>query len=272
MTTLCHCRIVDVRQGLIKEGSVTVEGDKIISADNHRVLDTDSIDIEGGYLLPGLINCHVHLGEVFPSSRNDPNEGSAIQVLRCLRRGMDALQAGITTVRSEGTRYGADIDLRTMIRRNWVEGPRIVSCRQSIQVTGGHGSEFGAVSADGPEDFLKKARSELFAGADHLKIFITGGIARRLEAFDHSQMTAEEIEAVVTAARGRNTYVSAHSGSPGPILEAVKAGVRSFEHGYIFDREAARSLRESASYLCPTLFVTRCSDWMQKNRFESWLI
>jgi len=228
--------------------------------------------LEGGYLLPGLINSHAHLGEAFPSYEMDPKEGPAIQVLRCYRRGMEALRAGITTVRTMLTRYGADISLRFMIQQGWVNGPRIRSAGRGICVTGGHGSPSGALLADGPEEFRKKAREELAAGADHLKIFITGGIDSREEMFDEPQMTFEEMEATVSVARSKNAYVAAHAGDSKPILAALKAGVMCFEHGYFLDHNAARMIHEKGAYLCPTMCVSRSPQWMKESRFEPWKI
>lgn len=264
--------MVDVRRGLVKEASVAIEGGKIVSLGDLKNSESHSIDLEGAYLLPGLVNCHVHLGIVFPFNEFDPRESPAVTALRCLRRGMDALQAGVTTVRTVGTAYGADLFLRSMIQKGWVKGPRIVSAGSSISVTGGHGDNLGALLADGPDEFLKKAREELVSGANHLKIYITGGISHREETFDEPQMSLGEMKAVVSVARSKNTYVTAHAGESGPILKAVEAGVRCFEHGYLLGREAARAVRESRGYLCPTLVVTRSPNWMRENRFEEWTI
>lgn len=272
MTVLKNCKVIDVRKGQVNKLQVMVEGATITSIGDGRVLSDHSIDLDGGYLLPGLINCHVHLGETFPSYEVDSSESSAMHVLRCYRRGFDALQAGITTVRSMLTRHYADIDLRNMIQKGCVEGPRILSAGRSISVTGGHGSHSGSLLADGPDDFIKKAREELSSGSDHLKIFITGGIDSREEAFDESQMTIEEIEATVSVAKSKHTYVAAHAGESGPILMAVKAGVLCFEHCYFLDRDAARAIHNIGGYVCPTLCVSRSPNWMKKNRFESWKI
>jgi imidazolonepropionase-like amidohydrolase len=269
MAVLENCRVIDVTRGLIQETAVTIEKEKIVRFGDSEDRE-DVFNLEGAYLLPGLVNGHVHLGDVFPFSEVDPNEGKAVHVLRCLRRGIDALQAGITTVRTEGTRYGVDVDLRAMIRKGWAEGPRILAARQALRVTGGQGDDVGAVSADGAQEFQKRAREQLSAGADHLKIFITGGLSVREGDLDQLQMTHEEMVAVVTVARSKNTYVSAHSASGRAIFQAAKAGVRSFEHGYYLNRETARAIRESGGYYCPTLCVTHCQDWMKMNRFEPW--
>ncbi len=271
MAILRNSRVVDVRRGSIQETAVRVKNEKVAefgdSGEREEVLD-----LEGGYLLPGLVNGHVHLGDVFPFWEVDPNEGKSIHVLRCLRRGRDALLAGVTTVRTEGTRYGVDIDLRTMINRGWVEGPRIIAARQALRVTGGQGDDVGAVSADGAQEFLKRAREQLSSGADHLKIFLTGGFSVQSAVLDQPQMAEEEMEAVVMVARSKNTYVSAHAASAKAITQAARIGVRSFEHGYFLDREAARAIRETGGYYCPTLCVTHCQDWMKRNRFEPWAL
>jgi imidazolonepropionase-like amidohydrolase len=219
-----------------------------------------------------LINCHVHLSLFFPFHEADPHEHPAITVLRCQRRGMDALRAGITTIRTVGEKNGVDLHLRTMIQKGWVEGPRILSAGRGISVSGGHGTSEGTWEADGPEEFRKMARKEMAAGADHLKIFISGGIANLKEALDECQMTQAEMEAVVSVARSKNTYVTAHASGSANILKAVEAGIRCFEHGYLIDREAALAMRNHRCTLCPTLCVSRIRDWMVAQRFEFPLI
>jgi imidazolonepropionase-like amidohydrolase len=272
MVILENCKVVDVREGRIKEVPVVIEKGRIISFESKKDKDCKRIDLDGAYILPGLINCHVHLSIVFPFSDIDPNESPAITALRCQRRGMDALKAGVTTVRTVGERYGADIHLRTMIEKGWVEGPRIISGGRSISVSGGHGNSVGTLLADGPEEFRKRAREELSTGADHLKVFISGGIANRSETFEECQMTEEEIAAVVEVARSKNTYVVAHSGGSENISKAVKLGVRCFEHGYVINYDTAGLMADNGCYLCPTLCVSRSPEWMEAHGFEPWTI
>jgi len=272
MTILEHGRIVDVREGVIREGAVRVDSGTIRSLDAGDADADEVIDLDGAYLLPGLISCHTHFSIVFPFNETDPNESPAITAFRAQRRAIETLRAGITTVRTVGEKHRIDITMRAMIKKGWATGPRIIAGGRSISTTGGHGSGFGSIEADGADEFRKAARQELAAGADHIKIFITGGIAHRGERFSEPQTTIEEMEAAVSVARSKNTYVTAHAGGSEPIQKAIKAGLRCFEHGYQIDRPTARALREAGAYLVPTLGVTRSPEWMRANRFEEWTI
>ncbi len=269
---LDHARIVDVRSGHIDEGSLLLIGDRIASPGEEGRGDAVSLDLDGGYVVPGLINCHTHLGIVFPFDEWDEHEPPAITALRCYRRGMDALRAGVTTVRTVSEMYRADISLRTMIEAGWVDGPRIFSGGCGIGVTGGHGAGFGVLIADGADAFRKQARLELAAGADHLKIFLTGGIAQRAEGLNEPQMTQDEVAAVVGVARSKNTYVTAHAGGGRALREAVDVGLGCCEHGYFLDNGDVRSLADHHCVLVPTLSVTRTPEWMERNRFAPWTI
>jgi imidazolonepropionase-like amidohydrolase len=126
--------------------------------------------------------------------------------------------------------------------------------------------------ADGYDAFLRAARAELAAGADHVKIFITGGIARQGESFDGAEMTADEMRAVVRAAGERGSYVVAHAGSAGAIRQALDAGVRSFEHAYQLDDVTVAEMARRQVFLTPTLCVTRCPEWMAGHHFTAWQI
>lgn len=272
-TKLKNCRILDVENGDIAEAAITITGDEIRSIDRvaERAGGIDSIDMQGAYVLPGLISCHTHLTIVFPFYLSDPDEDPAMSAYRAYSRGQDALQAGVTTVRTVGELNRADIALRKSIAAGWVTGPRIFSAGLGVSVTGGHGHGFTA-EADGADDFRKKCREDLLAGANHIKIFLTGGIAHKDETFAESQMSDEEIRATVEVARSKGTYVCAHVGDSEPIMKGVKAGVRSFEHTYNLDMATATAIREAGGYIVPTLGVTRSRDWMRSQGFEEWTI
>ena len=270
---LKNCRVLDVNSGLVTEADVDVKnGDiqtiaKNITAEKSQRL----IDLQGIYLLPGLISCHTHLTIVFPFNLSDPNEDPAISALRAYRRGQDALHAGVTTVRTVGELNRADLALRKAYSYGWVTGPRIFSAGLGVSVSGGHGHGFTA-EADGVDDFRKKCRLDLLAGANHIKIFLTGGIAHKDETFSESQMCDDEIEATVQVARSKGTYVCAHVGDSEPIMRGVRAGVRCFEHTYNLDSAAADAIKKENGFIVPTLGVTRSKDWMNSRGFEGWTI
>jgi imidazolonepropionase-like amidohydrolase len=269
-TILDNCNVVDVEEGVVKKDVKILIRDRWIediSVDKVK-LEGRVIDLQGYFVLPGLMNVHNNLSIDFPFEKINPNEDPAVTVLRCYRRALDALQSGVTTLRTVGEIHRADIALKKMINEGWVEGPRIVAGGKGLGVTGGHGAGFGQVEADGPFEFLKAARVELAYGADHLKIFISGGIAKPEEEFDEPQMTKEEMQAVVYAAKSKRTYVAAHAGGSNAILTAVEAGVICFEHGYVLNREAARAIKNVKGYFVPTLSVTRSPEWMRANKFN----
>jgi imidazolonepropionase-like amidohydrolase len=130
------------------------------------------------------------------------------------------------------------------------------------------------VIADGGDSFLRAAREELSAGADHIKIFITGGIMRLEENLTAQQMTDAEIQGVVRAAKEHDSYVTAHAASSSAIQQALRLGVRGFEHAYQLDDDTAQRLADSGAFLTPTLCVShpKSADWMAAHGWEPWAI
>lgn len=270
-TTLRNCRIVDVASGAVETGALSIEDGLIVGTSSRPDADGRVIEMDGAYILPGLISCHTHLSIVFPFSESDPDEDPAMTAYRSYSRARDALSAGVTTVRTVGELNRADIALRHSISKGWLSGPRILSAGLGVSVTGGHGHGFTAL-ADGADDFLKHCRLDLHAGADHIKIFLTGGIAHEKETFAEAQMLDEEIKAAVHAARSKGTYVCAHVGDSRAMECGLKAGVACFEHAYNLDTSTARAIQDAGAYIVPTLSVTRSADWMKRNGFEAWTI
>ncbi len=184
------------------------------------------LDLGGAFLAPGLISCHTHLSIVFPFSETDQNEHPGLTALRAAARARDALLAGITTIRTAGEMHRVDIVVREAIARGWATGPDIVAAGRGVDVTGGHGDGFGVSVADGADAFLRAAREELVAGADHIKIFLSGGIAGKAEGFGECKVSLAEAEAAVYAARSHQTYVTAHAGDVEPIRLGLGGGFR----------------------------------------------
>jgi imidazolonepropionase-like amidohydrolase len=264
---LTNCRVLDVHTGELVPASVEVAGDGRISRVDAAPPGAEAHDLGGLTVAPGLISCHTHLSIVYPFSAIDEDEPPALTALRSLARARDALQAGVTTIRCVLEIHRAELFLRRAAAEGWVEVPRILGAGLAISTTGGHGAGFGCALADGHDGFLHAARTELAAGADHIKVFITGGIADASEGFDVAQMTEAEMRGAVRAATEHHTYVVAHAGSSGAIRQAIDAGILAFEHGYWLDDETAALMAESGATLTPTLCVTRLPEWMREHHF-----
>lgn len=260
-------QVVEIADGAIAAITPAARSGQVTADDNFV-----DIDLGGRYLLPGLISVHTHLTAVYPFEEIDLAETADVSALRGLSRAVDALQAGITTVRCLDEHNRADIAIRTAAANGWVQAPRILAAGRAISTTGGHGHGFTDNLADGYDEFLKAARAEFAAGADHVKIFITGGIARQGEDFVGSEMTPDEMAAVVRAAGERGKYIVAHAGHGPAIRQAITAGVRSFEHAYDVDLETVEAMKQAAVFVTPTLSVTHCPEWMALHHFTPWQI
>ncbi|MHB8700035.1 MAG: metal-dependent hydrolase family protein [Nitrososphaerales archaeon] len=273
-TILTNCNVIDLEKGEVLDNtSVVIENRRILAVGAKNESSYHSqVDLQGSYVLPGLFNVHNNLSNVFPFKDINLNESPGETVLRCYGVALKALRAGVTTLRTMGEIHRADLVLKKAINNRIVAGPRIIASGKGLGVTGGHGSGLGQTEADSPDEFRKAARRELSLGADHLKIFITGGIANKDETFEESQMSQVDMEAVVSVAHSKGTYVGAHAGSSNPIMTAVNAGVHSIEHAYILNKEVAIAMKEKNCTLVPTLSVTRSPVWMKEHNFEAWTI
>lgn len=266
---LADANVVDVETGEVVRGRhIEVTDGNIRSlASSVPPGEPDVVDLEGRFVLPGLVSCHTHLSIVFPQSATDPAENPAATVLRAAKRARDALAAGITTVRCVHEQHRADMWLRQARREGWAQVPRIFGAGRAITTPKGHGAGAACVEAEGEEEFYRAALAELEAGADHIKIFISGGLNREGEDPSMSEMTDGELSGTVRAADEHGTYVVAHSGASMAIRQALERGVRCFEHAYELDLPTARLLAQRGAYLTPTLIVTRCEPWMRANNF-----
>lgn len=276
MTVYANANIVDVIEGrVIANQAVRVDGSGKIAAigESTRIASSlekgeEVIDLGGRYLFPGLISCHTHLSVVFPFSLTDPNENPAVTAYRSAQRATEALKAGITTLRSVHEQNQADLMLRAASKSGWFEGPRIFGAGRAISTPDGHGKGSACAYAKDFEGFYRAASEELAAGADHIKIFITGGLAHAGESPDVPEMTDEEISGVVKAAQEHGTYVVAHAGESKAIQQALRLGVTSFEHGYVMDQETVDAMKAKNVFYSPTLCVTRSESWMREKGFE----
>lgn len=233
------------------------------------------IDLEGGYLLPGLWDCHVHLAMAFPQgnlSKHPLFEPQASRTLRAGRNAMDALRVGITAMRVVGDPDHLDIRWKQAFASGEFVGPRLFVSGKGLRPTAGHGYAGGTgLEVDGPDEFLQAARDQIKHGADWVKIMVTGGVASKRETMHEPQATFEEIAAVVQAARERGKRSAAHIGGPEGAKYAVEAGIDTVEHGYLLDDEVIAMMVERGTYLVPTLSVTQDDAYISSN-WTPWAI
>ncbi|MDD7401698.1 MAG: amidohydrolase family protein [Eubacteriales bacterium] len=213
------------------------------------------INLNNAYVTPGLFNIHTHVLSTplaNPASLNYENQGKF--ALRGYRHLMQYLETGVVFVRDLNGRKQAEIELRDAINEGILIGPHYQVCRQCLTMTGGHGSNTG-YECDGIDECRKGARVQLKYGADFLKVMATGGI-NSPGSERSSQLSEEEIRAIVEIAHtaGKKTAVHAH-GTQG-IKNAVKAGIDSVEHGTYLDDEALELMKMRGTALVPTLSVS----------------
>jgi imidazolonepropionase-like amidohydrolase len=245
----------------IEDAVVVIDGERIRAVGPRATTpvppEAELLRAEGAFLVPGLINLHVHLGLVLPGKLASElaDETEAALALRMASNARKTLLAGVTAIRLPGDDRHADIALKGAIERGEVAGPRIFSAGEMIDITGGHGAS--GETYDGPYELRKAVRREIAAGASWIKIAISGGIATPRGDIAEALMTEDEIVAVVDAAHRFGAKVTAHSGSPRATSVAVDAGIDCIEHGYFLTRDVLRKMKENGTWLVPTIVVSQ---------------
>ncbi len=256
--------VVDLDGGPpIVDAVVVIEGGRFTAVGTAQTTPVpaaaERVDARGLWLVPGLMNMHVHFGLKLPGAAGAAlaNETRAELALRMAANARASLRAGVTTVRQPGDEGHVDLALARAIERGEAEGPRIFSAGEMVQVTGGHGSGVGQVANDGPYEFREAVRREIRAGATWIKIAISGGIATPGGDIAASYMTMDELQAVTDVAHRHGVKVTAHSGSPQATREAVAAGVDAIEHGYFLSRPEFELMRDNGVWYVPTIVVSQ---------------
>ena len=253
--------VLDVRRGTIERAEILIEGDVIVevSARGIAVTDVDVIDATGTTVMPGLIDCHVHINSAAMIAQPPlPDSLAAAMSARELR---DMLWRGFTTVRDVA---GADGGHKEAVERGLFAGPRLFVCVDALTQTGGHGdsrgpgdmrpqSRPGSVVVDGADRVRWAVRDNLRRGADHIKMMVSGGIASPSDPLDSIQFSEAEIRAATEEASNAGAYVAAHAYSDDAVRRAVEWGIRTIEHGSLIADEAARRMAAEGAILVPTL-------------------
>jgi len=238
----------------IQEGFVETEGATVIDLRDH-------------FVLPGLMDMHVHLqGQLGPMRDRDTLKMSnQLMQMRSIHYAMNTLKAGFTTVRDVGSSSQEMYAMRDAINNGWIDGPRIIAAG-GVGITGGHADISGMKPdlmemftspnvCDGPYDCRRATRNVIKYGADLVKITSTGGVMTERATGTGQQMEMDELREVVRAAERMGRKVASHAHHEDGIVAALEAGVASIEHGSYTGPRAIKLFKETGAYLVPTLLA-----------------
>ena len=264
-------KLIDVIDKDIKENlSLSVENgyiQKIAKASEIPVEIGDIlVDLEGNFIMPGLFNVHIHaLSTPIANPASLNNEEPSKIAMRGLRHLQQHLKSGVTFVRDMNGRKQVEIGLRDAIREKIALGPEYYVAGQCLTMTGGHGSNTGR-ECDGPMDCMKAAREQLKRGVDFIKVMATGGVMSPGMNEDETQLEEDEMASAIREAHKVGKKTAAHAHGASGILNAVKAGIDSIEHGSYIDDECIELMLRKNTALVPTLAVDYFMFKMGKDR------
>jgi imidazolonepropionase-like amidohydrolase len=272
--TYLHCgRLLDMRPGsrLQNQMTVVVEQGKVLAVERGYAAPTGPkdqvIDLKNRTVLPGLIDCHVHLeGETSKDNfLREFTENPADVAFGSLDHARKTLLAGFTTVRDLGG-SGVNVALRNAINRGEVVGPRVFTAGKAISGTGGHMDPTNGYRQDlmgvpgpaegvanGPDQCRQAVREQYKRGVDLIKIASTGGVLSVAKDGSSAQMTEEEIRSIVTTARDLGLKVACHAHGAEGMKRAIRAGVTSIEHGTLMDDETIKLMEKYGTWYVPTI-------------------
>ncbi len=269
MTLYCGA-VIDTLQGkVLGDHTITVEDDRVSALSPGRA---SSVDIDLGELtcLPGLMDMHVHLSleqsAAAFAQRIQFNVGD--YAIRAVANAEKTLMAGFTTVRDLGDTGDVTISLRKAIDQGIVAGPRIVAAGKAIATTGGHADPTNSLRRDlmgnpGPREGVINGSAQAYGavrqrykdGSDTIKITATGGVLSVAKSGLNPQFSDDELAAIIRAADDYGFVVAAHAHGAEGMKRAIRAGVRSIEHGTMMDDEAMRLMKRNNTYYVPTILA-----------------
>ena len=247
---------------IVEDGRITGVQDGFVETEGATV-----IDLRDHFVLPGLMDMHVHLqGQLGPQNDRDALKMSdQLMQMRSIHYAMNTLKAGFTTVRDVGSSSQEMYAMRDAINNGWIDGPRIIAAG-GVGITGGHADVSGMSPdlmemftspnvCDGPYDCRRAARNVIKYGADLIKITSTGGVMTERATGTGQQMEMDELREVVRAAERMGRKVASHAHHEDGIVAALEAGVASIEHGSYTGPRAIKLFKETGAYLVPTLLA-----------------
>ncbi|MET4106788.1 amidohydrolase family protein [Hymenobacter sp. UYP22] len=271
--TYLHCgRLLDMRSEQARSTvTLVVENGRVVAVEPGYSAPASPqdkvIDLKNRTVLPGLIDCHVHLeGETSKDNYlKEFTQNPADVAFGSLEYARKTLQAGFTTVRDLGG-SGVNIALRNAINRGQVAGPRIFTAGKAISGTGGHMDPTNGYRLDlmgmpgpaegianGPDQGRQAVREQYKRGADLIKIASTGGVLSVAKDGSAPQFTEQEIRAVVETARDLGLAVACHAHGAEGMKRAIRAGVTSIEHGTLMDEETMKLMKKNGTWYVPTI-------------------
>ena len=265
-TVLAGSRIFDVESRQVVAADVVIEADRIIQVGTD--LDADqSVDLTGRTILPGIIDSHVHVMFSSLDIFGAIQQPYSLRFYQAIANLDKTIRAGITSVRDAG---GADLGVKLAVDQGMIKGPHMQIAIGMLSQTGGHGDGWlpsgthmrfmdgmhpGAPSTivDGPDEMRKKVRELVRAGADVIKVATSGGVLSPRSNPRHAHFDVAELQALVAEASAAGLFVMAHAQATQGIKNAIRAGIRSIEHGIYLDDEAIEMMITHGTYLVPTL-------------------
>ncbi|MCD4513721.1 amidohydrolase family protein [Brucella pseudogrignonensis] len=272
ITILENANVVDVENGIIlADQNLVLENGFIRELNEAKPShsDVNRIDLKGSYVIPGLIDAHVHVTAYTANLGELPRQSPMYVAARAAKVLDGMLSRGFTTVRDVG---GAEFGLAQSVEERLISGPRLLYGGKALSASGGHGDHrsmgvdrsdetYAQVSlgrrCDGVDEVRRAARDEIRRGAHHIKIMANGGISSPTDRITSDQFSEEEIAAIVDEANMANLYVVSHTYTARSVARAVRNGVRSIEHGNLLDEETVALMKGAGSYLTPTLSCFR---------------
>ncbi len=246
----------------IRDAVVVIKGERVVAVGTAAQVPIPEgarqLRLPGKWLMPGLMNMHTHFGLRLPGAafQETADETDGALALRMAGNARRSLLAGTTTVRTPGESRDAIFALKAAIDKGEHWGPRIFPAGRPIVPTGGHSSEKVFDGIDGPDEVRQETRRQILLGAKWVKIMISRGIASTGD-ISAADMTVEEMRAATDTAHRQGVKVAAHTGSISATLDALEAGVDSFEHGYFLNDDVFRKMREKGAWYVPTIVVSQ---------------
>ncbi|WP_414476471.1 amidohydrolase family protein [Microvirga sp. M2] len=265
LRTILHNGQVIDGCGKAYDGYVAIEGSQIVATGQGEIRSdlatpgTRLVDLAGRTVLPGLIDCHVHLSMdalAAPVPLRSP-EDHLVGVIRASGNALRTLHGGVTTVRDCGTPGHIDFALRRAANDGLCITPRLLLSGCALCMTGGHGWQLLGREVDGPDEARRAAREQIKAGADNVKLIATGGILTQGTEIGSAQLTVAEMQAAVHEAHSAGKISAAHAHGAQGIKNAARAGVDSIEHAYFIDAEGIDLMLEHGTVLVATSAAVR---------------